>query len=188
MANRHVIDTTLEGFINVYEDSEKYKTRSFKYRIPADVIQKLEEERLELLEWANSKATGRVQEAFAPWDDEGLIGYSYGEARPYNPIPVFVDTTGEPVEMDVLRDIRKGTKVRLIIQHKPYSMPGKIGTSIKVIGFQIVELVTGNGVMDSGDISVEDVGAMLGTVQGFKVDSPAVRPAAAVAPEDSYDF
>jgi hypothetical protein len=87
-----------------------------------------------------------------------------------------------------LRDIRKGTKVRLIIQHKPYSMPGKIGTSIKVIGFQIVELVTGNGVMDSGDISVEDVGAMLGTVQGFKVDSPAVRPAAAVAPEDSYDF
>ena len=187
MANRHVIETTLEGYINVYEDSEKYKTRSFKYKIPADVVQKLEGEREELLDWAKSKATGRVQEAFAPWDDEGLAGYSYGEARPNNPIPVFVDTTGEPVEMSVLRDIRKGSKVRLIIQHKPYSLPGKIGTSIKVVGCQIVELVTGNGVVDSGNLSAEDVSSMFGTVDGFKADSPAVRPAA-VATEDSYDF
>ena len=187
MANRHVIDTTLEGYINVYEDSEKYKTRSFKYRIPADVIQKLEGEREELLDWAKSKSTGRVQEAFAPWDDEGLAGYSYGEARPNNPIPVFVDTTGEPVEMSVLRDIRRGSKVRLIIQHKPYSLPGKIGTSIKVVGCQIVELVTGNGAVDSGDLSAEDISSMFGTVDGFVADSPAVRPAA-VATEDSYDF
>jgi hypothetical protein len=187
MANRHVIDTILEGFINVYEDSGKYKTRSFKYKIPADVVQKLEGEREELLDWAKSKATGRVQEAFAPWDDEGLAGYSYGEARPNNPIPVFVDTTGEPVEMSVLRDIRKGSKVRLIIQHKPYSLPGKIGTSIKVVGCQIVELVTGNGVVDSGNLSAEDISSMFGTVDGFKADSPAVRPAA-VASEDSYDF
>lgn len=189
MANRHVIDTALDGFINLYEDSEKYKTRSFKYTIPADVIQKLEEEREELLEWARSKATGRVQEAFAPWDDQGLAGYSYGEARPSNPIPVFVDTTGAPVEMSVLRDIRKGSKVRLIIQHKPYSMPGKIGTSIKVVGCQIVELVTGNGAVDSGDLSVDDVAAMFGTVDGFKADSPAARPApVAAGAEGEYEF
>jgi hypothetical protein len=66
-------------------------------------------------------------------------------------------------------------------------LPGKIGTSIKVVGCQIVELVTGNGVVDSGNLSAEDISSMFGTVDGFKADSPAVRPAA-VASEDSYDF
>jgi len=188
MANRHVIDTALDGFINVYKDSEQYKTRSFKYKIPADVIQKLEAEREELLIWARSKATGRVQEAFAPWDDEGLVGYAYGESRPNNPIPVFVDTMGEPIEMSVLQNVRKGTKVRLIIQHKPYCMIGKIGTAIKVVGCQIVELVTGNGAVDSGDLSVDDVVAMFGTTDGYKADSPAVRPAAVDSTEDNYEF
>ena len=187
MANRHVIDTTLEGFINVYKDSEQYKSRSFKYRIPADVIQKLEKERPELLEWGKSKSTGRVQEQFAPWNDEGLIGYTYGEEKPKNPVPVFVDSTGAPIDSEVLKTVRQGTKVRLIIQHKPYCRPQAIGTAVKVVGCQIIELVTGNGAVDSGDLSAEDVSSMFGTVEGFKADSPAVRPAP-VATEDSYDF
>ena len=60
------------------------------------------------------------------------------------------------------------------------------------MGVQIVELVSGNGAVDSGDMSVADVAAMFGSTDGFKADSPAVRPAdspVAVAPtEDSYNF
>mgnify|MGYP003680934303 CR=1 FL=1 len=189
MANRHTISTKLSGFINVYEDSEKYQTRTFAYTIPSDVVELLEKEREELLDWARSKSSGRVQEAFAPWDDDGVAKYSYGEARPKNPIPVFVDSTGVPLETAVLRDIREGTEARLIIQHKPYAIPGKIGTSLKVVGFQLTKLVAGNGASDSGDLSVDEVVGMFGAVKGFSQADPAVRKTEEpVAAGDSYDF
>ena len=51
------------------------------------------------------------------------------------------------------------------------------------------ELVSGNGAVDAGDLSVEDVAALFGSVDGFKADEPAVRDARPAATgEDSYDF
>ena len=191
MANRYKFATELTGFISVGEDSGKFNNRTFAYTIPADTLDQIETDREELLTWAKSKATGRVQIAMTPWDDAGVCKYTYGAgdgSRKAKPEPVFVDTSGDPIEKSVLMGVRKGTKVNIIVDQKPYAMGPNIGTSMRVIGVQIVELVSGNGAVDSGDMSVEDVAAMFGSVEGFKADSPAVRPAATASTEDSYDF
>ena len=87
-----------------------------------------------------------------------------------------------------MKAVRKGTKVNVILQQKPYAM-GTFNTSIRVIGVQIVELATGNGAVDSGDLSVEDVAALFGSVDGFKQDDPQVRQVEATeSTGDSYDF
>ena len=192
MANRYQFPTVLEGFIAIGEDTGKFNNQTFAYTIPADVLEKVEEDRAELLKWAKSKASGRVQEAMTPWDETGLLKYTYGAgdgSRKPKPEPVFVDTNGEPIEKSVLMTVRKGTKVNIIVDQKPYAMGPNVGTSMRVIGVQIVELASGNGAVDSGDLSVEDVAAMFGSVEGFKADSPAVRDARpAATTEDSYDF
>ncbi len=61
MANRYQFTTTLEGYVNVYEDSGKFNNRSFAYQLPSDLLETVEADRTELLEWAKSKAQGRVQ-------------------------------------------------------------------------------------------------------------------------------
>ena len=191
MANRYKFSTELTGFISVGEDSGKFNNRTFAYTIPSDTLNQIETDREELLTWAKSKASGRVQVAMTPWDDAGVCKYTYGEgdgSRKAKPEPVFVDTSGDPIEKAVLMGVRRGTKVNIIVDQKPYAMGPNVGTSMRVIGVQIVELVSGNGAVDSGDMSVEDVAAMFGSVEGFKADSPAVRPAATASSEDSYDF
>ena len=192
MANRYVFNTTLEGFINVYEDSGKFNNRTFAYKFDAATLEQAEKDREELLKWAKSKATGRVQEAMTPWDDEGLCKYTYGAgdgSRKGKPEPIFVDSDGEVIERSVLKDVRRGTKVRLIVQQKPYSMGPNVGTSLRVLGVQIIELATGNGAVDSGDLSVDDVAALFGKADGYKASEPAVRKAEdTVGDGDSYDF
>ena len=192
MANRYVFNTTLEGFINVYEDSGKFNNRTFAYKFAAATLEQAEKDREELLKWAKSKATGRVQEAMTPWDDEGLCKYTYGAgdgSRKGKPEPIFVDSDGEVIDRNVLKDVRRGTKVRLIVQQKPYSMGPNIGTSLRVLGVQIIELATGNGAVDSGDLSVDDVAALFGKADGYKASEPAVRKAEdTVGDGDSYDF
>ena len=192
MANRYVFNTTLEGFINVYEDSGKFNNRTFAYKFDAATLEQAEKDREELLKWAKSKATGRVQEAMTPWDDEGLCKYTYGAgdgSRKGKPEPIFVDSDGEVIDRNILKDVRRGTKVRLIVQQKPYSMGPNVGTSLRVLGVQIIELATGNGAVDSGDLSVDDVAALFGKADGYKASEPAVRKAEdTVGDGDSYDF
>ena len=148
MANRYKFATVLEGFVSVGEDSGKFNNRTFAYAIPHDTLTKVEEDREELIKWAKSKATGRVQEAMTPWDDAGVCKYTYGAgdgSRKPKPEPVFVDTNGDPLSKEVLKSVRKGTKVNIIVDQKPYAMGPNVGTSMRVIGVQIVELVSGNG-------------------------------------------
>ena len=58
-----------------------------------------------------------------------------------------------------------------------------------MLGVQVVELVSGNGSVDSGDLSVEDVASLFGAVPGFKASEPAVRDdRKEESTGDSYDF
>jgi hypothetical protein len=63
-----------------------------------------------------------------------------------------------------------------------------MGTTLKVLGVQIVELVAGSGAVDSGDLSAEDVAGIFGSVEGFKASSPAVRDARPSEDSAGYDF
>lgn len=192
MANRYKFQTVLEGFVSVGEDSGKFNNRTFAYAIPHETLTQVEADRVELIKWARSKATGRVQEAMTPWDDAGVCKYTYGAgdgSRKPKPEPIFVDSDGQPIEKSVLLSVRKGTKVNLIVDQKPYAMGPNVGTSMRVIGVQIIELASGNGAVDSGTLSVEDVAELFGSVDGFKASEPAVRKAEeTVGDGESYDF
>ena len=189
--NRYVFEATLEGFINVYEDEGKFNNRCFSFKLPKEVLEAAEADRDELLEWAKSKAPNprRCEVALTKWDEEGLVKYSYSEEKP-KAIPVFVDTEGSLIDKAVLKDVRKGTKVKLIVQQGPYVFGNKVGTRLLVKGVQIIELASGNGLVDSGDISAEDVAAIFGTTSGFKQSDPQVRKAEVeeTEPAESYDF
>jgi hypothetical protein len=191
MANRYQFTTTLQGFIRVDEDGGKFNNRGFEFTIPADSLSKIEEDRVELINWIKSKDSKRLADGLPVWSDDGTIKYSYGQgdgSRKAKPEPVFVDATGVPIEKAVLKDVRKGTKVNIILQQKPYAM-GTFNTSVRVIGVQIIELAAGNGATDSGDLSEEEVAGMFGVVKGFSQADPAVRKTEEpVAAGDSYDF
>ena len=186
--NRYVFNTALEGFVNVYEPSGKFNNCCFAFRLPADVLEQAEADREELLTWARTKVDNPKRIALNPpkWDDEGLVKFSYG-GDTGRPDPVFVDTEGQVVEKATLKDVRRGTKVRLIVQQSPYTKPA-MGTTLKVLGVQIVELVSGSGAVDSGDLSAEDVAGIFGSVEGFKSSSPAVRDGRPSEESAGYDF
>lgn len=187
--NRYIFQTELEGFVNVFEDSGKYNNRCFGYTIPDDVVAKMEEDREELLDWVRTKSNGRVSEALPPWDEKNLAKYSYGEgdgsSKP-KPEPVFIDTDNEPIDRAVLKDMRKTTRVELVVQQKPYTFGKTIGTSLRVLVVQVLELATGNGAIDSGVISLEDAAAMVSKKKGYKQSEPA--PQDGRTDSEGYDF
>ena len=184
--NRYIFNTTIEGFVNVAEPSGKFNNCCFAYKLPDEVIKKAEKDRDELLKWVKTKVDNPTRIALNPakWDEEGLCKFSFdgdtGRAR-----PVFVDSNGDPVDMSVLRALRSGTRARLIVQQFPYTKPA-MGTSMKVLGVQIIELATNNGSVDSGALSEEEVAGMFGKVEGFKADDPAVRKSETIANEYSF--
>lgn len=145
MANRYLFHSTLTGHVNVYKDIGKYNNRTFGYTIPADFLRVIERDRIELLAWARSKTTGRVQEAMTPWDETGLAKYTYGKgngSRKAKREPIFVDVSGKPISPSLLKEVRQGTRVRLIVDQKPYAMGATIGTSLMVQGVEVIERVT----------------------------------------------
>ena len=189
MANRYTFETELEGFINVDKPSGKFNNCCFGFRLTPEVLEKAESDREGLLAWAKTKASGRVGLNPAKWDDEGLVKFSYGGDTGRD-APVFVDAEGTVLEEAVRASIRKGTKVRLIVDQTPYWKP-TVGTTIKVRGVQVLKLVSG-AVADSGDLSEDDVIALFQKSAGFKQAAPAPRRAEPVAdPVDedaAYDF
>ena len=191
MANRYQFTTTLEGFIQLHEPG-KYNTYGFSFTIPAGDLEKISADRLELIDWIKSKENKRLPDGLPKWDDAGKMKYSWGEGDgTRNPIPpvVFVDCDGVPLSKDYLKSIRAGTKVKIILQQKPYAM-GSFSTSIRVLGAQVLELITHEGASDSGSLNPDEIAAMFSKVDGFKQGDPQVRDErpAVESMKDSYDF
>lgn len=185
MANRYTFETELEGFINVGEPSGKFNNCCFAFRLPQAVLEQAEADREELLAWAKTKVTGRINTNLPKWDDAGLVKISYG-GDTGRPAPVFIDTEGAVLEDAVRKSIRKGTKVRLIVDQKPYTKPS-LGTTLKVLGVQVLELAAG-AVADSGDLTDDDVIALFQKSAGFKQSAPAPRKAVEETVEEAFDF
>lgn len=194
MANRYIFNTSLTGFIKIDEPGGQWNNCTFAFQVPPDVLGQMEQDREELLTWAKSKVPNpsRVNVNNAKWDETGLVKYSYlGETN--RPAVVFVDTEGTVLEKDVLRAVRKGTKVRIIAQQSPYTKPS-LGTKLVVLGVQVIQLNTGD-LVDSGELEGDDVAALFAAapaVAGYKASAPQVRdaePAAESSTEpDAYDF
>ena len=186
MANRFVINTALEGYINALKPAGQYNNCTIGFKIPKADLPAFDKSFESGLKWAEAQAAGaRVSRELPKWDEEGMVKVSYGgEAKA--PMFPWVDTEGKELDLDT--DIRKGTKVRLIVDLKPYKFGNKVGVSLKVKGAQVLELVSGNGVADSGDLSADDVLGVLGVAPGFKQSEPNVRDARPKTDEDAYEF
>jgi hypothetical protein len=186
MSNRFLINTELEGYINALQPGGKFNKCSIGFRIPSKELEQMTENFESGLKWAETKAAGkRVSKELPKWDDEGFVSYNYGGEQGAPMFP-WVDSEGK--ELDINTDVRKGTKVRLIVDLKPYIYGNKIGVSLKVKGARVLELVTGNGAVDSGDLSAPEVAALLGIGDGFKQSEPNVKDGRAEPESDAYEF
>jgi hypothetical protein len=192
---RNIIKTdepvVLEGFQAVMKPSK------FGYSLSAIVdqamIDSLSEDRANMVEWAQSKLKNPKRGTLKPepWieseetADMFRIKFSWNEENK----PPVVDTEGT-VLTDEKIPVYSGAKVRLAFYQKPYILKDgeTYGTSLKLLGVQVVELKSGAGI-DTGDLSTEDVVALFGTSTGFKQAEPNITPAEPVtANDDEFDF
>ena len=178
----------LEGYQAVLKPSK------FGYSLAALVDQSmvdvLEDDRVESLKWAESKLKNPKRSTLKPepWEEvtEGQykVKFSWNEeARP----PV-VDTEGTIIADDNT-PMYAGSRVKLAFYQKPYILRDGVtyGTSLKLVGVQLVSLNTAAGV-DTGDMSTEDVAALFGKTEGFKASEPNVTSTVTIPDGDEDDF
>ncbi len=178
----------LEGYQAVLKPSK------FGYSLAALVDQSmvdvLEDDRVESLKWAESKLKNPKRSTLKPepWEEvtEGQykVKFSWNEeARP----PV-VDTEGTIIADDNT-PMYAGSRVKLAFYQKPYILRDGVtyGTSLKLVGVQLVSLNTAAGV-DTGDMSTEDVAALFGKTEGFKAGEPNVTSTFIIPEGDEDDF
>ena len=175
---------TLDGYQAVLKPSK------FGYSMSAivdqDMVDKLEADRTETLKWAESKLKNPKRSTLKPepWEEvaEGQykVKFSWNEDNR----PPVVDTEGTHLTDENL-PVYSGSQVKVAFYQKPYILKDGVtyGTSLKLVGVQLISLNTAAGV-DTGDMSTEDVAALFGTTQGFKTSDPNVTPAPTVEEDD----
>jgi len=168
---------TLEGYQAVMKPSQYgYSLRAV---VGKDLIDKLEEERVECLKWAESKLKNPKRSSLKPepWeevaDGKYIIKFSWSEDKR----PPVVDTEGTPIN-DPNLPVYAGSTVKLGFIQKPYLLRDGIsyGTSLKLSGVQIVTCQGGAGV-DTGDLDKAGVAELFGKCDGYKASEPNVEEA-----------
>jgi hypothetical protein len=178
----------LEGYQAVLKPSK------FGYSLSAIVDEKLievlEADRVETLKWAESKLKNPKRSTLKPepWEEvsEGKykVKFSWNEETR----PPVVDTEGTPITDDST-PIFSGSTVKLAFRQKPYILRDGVtyGTSLKLVGVQVVSLNSAAGV-DTGDLGETEVAALFGQTKGFKASEPNVTPAAEPVEDTDEDF
>ena len=175
---------TLEGFQAILAPSK------FGYSLSAvvdnDVIDKLENERAEVLKWAESKLKNPKRATLkpTPWeevaDGKFKIKFSWGEDKK----PPVVDTEGTPVT-DAKTPIYGGSTVKLGFFQKPYILKDGVtyGSSLKLVGVQVVEIAGSAAGVDADSMDDKEVADLFGKTKGFVAKATAPEQ----ADEDSID-
>jgi len=178
----------LDGYQAVMQPSK------FGYSLAAivdeDMVDKLEEDRVETLKWAQSKLKNPKRSSLKPepWEEveagKWRIKFSWNEDTK----PPVVDTDGVLIT-DTRLPLYSGSTVKLALYQKPYILRDGItyGTSLKLKGIQVVSLSSSAGV-DVGDMSTEDVIDLFGTTAGYKAMMPNVLQNEPSSVEDTDDF
>ena len=164
---------------------------SLKAIVDEDMADKLDQDRVESLKWAESKLKNPKRSTLKPepWEEvaEGkyTVKFSWNEENK----PPVVDTKGTPVTDENI-PVYSGSQVKLAFYQKPYILRDGItyGTSLKLLGIQLVSLNGAAGV-DTGDMSTSEVAALFGSTEGFTSGEPNVQPTERVTEgEDMDDF
>lgn len=182
----------LEGYQAVLKPSK------FGYSLSAIIDDKLvdalENDREESLKWAQSKLKNPKRSVLKPEPWEQISSQQYKVKFSWNEEtkPAVVDTEGTLIT-DVATPLYSGSQVKLAFKQKPYILKDGVtyGTSLKLVGVQVVALNTAAGV-DYGTLSEADVAALFGKTNGFKLDEPNISAPAPVEEEeeslDDLDF
>ena len=184
--NVHVTDeVTLEGFQAILEPGK------FGYSLSAvvseDLADKLENERAEVLRWAESKLKNPKRATLkpTPWeevsDGKYKIKFSWGEDKR----PPVVDTEGSPVT-DKKTPLYAGSTVKLGFFQKPYILRDGVtyGSSLKLVGVQVVSVKSDGAGVDSGELGEDEVADLFGKTKGFKASNSPVENAEEETEED----
>ncbi len=167
---------TLEGFQAILSPSK------FGYSLSAvvdtKVIDKLEDERSEVLKWAESKLKNPKRSTLKPepWeevaDGKYKIKFSWNEETR----PPVVDTEGTQVT-DTKTPLYAGSTVKLGFYQKPYILRDGVtyGSSLKLVGVQVIS-VKGEAGVDTGDLDANEVAELFGKSAGFKAADPNIIP------------
>ena len=175
----------LEGYQAILKPSKF--GYSLATQVGDEMIEKLEADRAELVKWCESKLKNPKRSVAKPepWEEvtDGVykIKFSWNEENK----PPVVDTEGTVIT-DERTPIFSGSKVKVAFYQKPYILKDGVtyGTSLKLVGAQIVTLSSSAGV-DTGDMSPENVADLFGKTDGFKSSMPSVTPN---EPEEDTDF
>lgn len=176
----------LEGYQAVLKPSK------FGYSLSAIIdqalVEKLEEDRADTIKWAESKLKNPKRSTLKPepWeevsDGKYKVKFSWNEETR----PPVVDTEGTPVT-DASTPIYSGSTVKLAFRQKPYILRDGVtyGTSLKLVGIQLVTINGGAGV-DTGDLGETEVAALFGQTKGFKASEPNVTATPSTAELDDF--
>jgi hypothetical protein len=168
------------------------KPSKFGYSLSAivdsNVVDALENDRAESLKWAETKLKNPKRSTLKPepWeevsDGQYKVKFSWNEDSK----PPVVDTEGTHITDENI-PMYSGSRVKLAFYQKPYILKDGVtyGTSLKLVGVQLVSLATSAGV-DTGDMAAEDVAALFGTTQGFKASEPNVTALSNDTEEDDF--
>ena len=182
--NVHVTENVkLEGFQAILEPGKF--GYSLSAVVDASVVDTLETERAEVLKWAESKLKNPKRATLkpTPWEEvaEGKykLKFSWNEERR----PPVVDTEGTPVT-DTKTPLYGGSTVKLGFYQKPYILRDGVtyGSSLKLVGVQVVELNKEAAGTDSGDLDEREVADLFGKTKGYK--AAAVETTTNVEDED----
>jgi len=177
---------TLEGYQAVLKPS-KFGF-SLSALVDSKLVERLEQDRVESLKWAESKLKNPKRSTLKPepWeevaDDTFKVKFSWNE----DTRPPVVDSEGTPITDDTT-PIYSGSQVKLAFKQKPYILRDGVtyGTSLKLVGIQVIALNGAAGI-DRGDLSDVEVAALFGQTAGFKAGEPNITPTE--QPEEDDDF
>jgi hypothetical protein len=186
--NIHVTQepVVLDGYQAVLKPS-KFGTFKLEAVVDNNLIERLEDERVELLKWAESKLKNPKRAILKPepWEELGKDEYRLKFSWKPGQEPPVVDTEGTPIT-DENTPIYGGSKVKLAFRQKPYTMPdGSYGTSVKLVGLQLVALSNGAGI-DTGDMDETEVAALFGQTKGFKASEPNITATPSDVEDDEF--
>ena len=182
--NVHVTENVkLEGYQAILEPGKF--GYSLSAVVDASVVDTLETERKDVLKWAESKLKNPKRATLkpTPWEEvaEGKykLKFSWNEERR----PPVVDTEGSPVT-DTKTPLYGGSTVKLGFYQKPYILRDGVtyGSSLKLVGVQVVELNKEAAGTDSGDLNETEVADLFGKTDGYTAS--AVQETTDVEDED----
>ena len=161
----------LEGYQAVLKPSK------FGYSLSAlldtTLIEVLEDDRKETLKWAESKLKNPKRSVLKPepWEEVSEGKYKTKFSWNEENRPPVVDSEGTPITNADL-PVYSGSKVKLAFKQKPYILKDGVtyGTSLKLVGVQVVELGGGAGV-DRSELGNTEVAALFGQTTGFKASA-----------------